>query len=98
MPQVLPEGTEGPRLRAGPGGVSGNAVTSISRSFPRGGSLPPWRSVRRLHRPLLTPRLRISSSFRWAPKSRRRAQAHQHSRVRTAGDLMVFGVRKLRYG
>lgn len=73
MPQVLPGGTEGPRLRAGPGGVSGNAVTSISRSPHRGGTLPPWRSVRRPHRPLLTPCIRISPSYRWAPKSRRRA-------------------------
>lgn len=30
MPQVLPEGTGGPRLRAGPGGVFGDAVTSVA--------------------------------------------------------------------
>ena len=30
MPQVLPEGTGGSRLRAGPGGVSGTAMTSVA--------------------------------------------------------------------
>ena len=30
MPQVLPEGTGGPRLRTGPGGVSGTAMTSVA--------------------------------------------------------------------
>jgi hypothetical protein len=30
MPQVLPGGTGGPRLRAASGGVSGDAVTSVA--------------------------------------------------------------------
>jgi len=30
MPQVLPEGTGGPRLRVGPGGVSGDALISVA--------------------------------------------------------------------
>ena len=104
MPQVLPEGTGGPCLRAVPGGVFGHVVTSvalapaITAAIHRRGGASVVRTDPSLPRASESPPAIAGLLSPPGTPEPPRVQGRARPAWRTAGDLLTSGVRELRYG